>query len=54
MPNVGAYAKAIAAIIGSGLGVAITFYPSTAWIRIAIAICTALAVVSVANTPKAP
>jgi len=48
------YAKAVAAVIGAGVLAASTFYPTAAWLRIAIAVCTAIAVGAVTNTPASP
>jgi len=54
MGKIAAYAKAVAAVVGTGLLTASSLYPTAAWLKIAIAICTALAVGAVANTPRVP
>lgn len=48
----GAYAKAIAAMLGSGLTAAVALYPNATWVPIAIAILTPLTVLAVPNAPK--
>lgn len=45
-------AKAIATAIGTGLTAAISYYPHAGWIPIAAAICTAMAVYAIPNSPK--
>lgn len=47
-----AYAKAVAAMIGSGLTAAVALYPNATWIPIVIAVLTPLAVLSVPNAAK--
>jgi len=54
MPQIGAYSKAVTAVVGQALAYAALYYGGNKYVAAAVAVASAAGVWAVPNSPKSP